>query len=126
MTGVATPTFLADVHIMIVEDEYLIALDLSDNLKAYGATAIDLVSSVKEALAAIRTGQTLDWVILDINLGGEFSFAVADALREREIPFVFSTGYEDSMIPTRFADIPRQHKPTSVPALLTLFPRKPV
>jgi hypothetical protein len=62
------------------------------------------------ALAALEQ-TVLDGAILDINLGGEMAFPVADALMARGIPFIFATGYDAQVIPLRFTDVKRCEKP---------------
>jgi CheY-like chemotaxis protein len=115
------PERFASARILIVEDEYFIALDLANNLMAEGAIVLGPISSVEEALETIAGGAPIDWAVLDINLGGEMSYPVADALRERKVPFVFATGYEDATIPARYDHAPRRQKPVSMQELLKSF-----
>ena len=49
--------------------------------------------------------------ILDVNLRGERVFPVVDVLRERRVPMVFTTGYEQWALPDAYADVPRCEKP---------------
>ena len=57
-------------------------------------------------------------MILDINLGRGASFDLARALHARSVPFLFSTGYDGSVIPAEFAHVPRLEKPVDIPRLL--------
>ena len=98
---------------LVVEDEYLIAHDLADDLRSLGADVVGPLSSVTKALAAIDAQAELDGAILDINLQGEMVFPVADRLLERSIPFLFATGYDSEIIPERYADVPRCEKPVT-------------
>lgn len=102
---------LSGLHILVVEDEYLIADDIRDLLDAQGARVLGPVPSVEAALVEINSDQTLDAAILDINLRGTMVFDVADALTARDIPFLFATGYDRSAIPDRFDAVPRAEKP---------------
>jgi CheY-like chemotaxis protein len=96
-------------RILIVEDEPLIAMMLEDFLDTLGKTHVATCDSVLAALAAIDVEQ-LDAVILDINLsGGEKSWAVADKLAARGIPFVLSTGGDETA--PQHAGRPRLAKP---------------
>ena len=104
------PPSLAGKHILVVEDEYFIADDLRRALIGAGAEIGGPVSSVNAALDMLHKGR-FDAAILDINLGGEMSFSIADQLVSRGIPFLLSTGYDEWVIPPRFAETPRIAKP---------------
>ncbi|ODS99926.1 MAG: histidine kinase [Erythrobacter sp. SCN 62-14] len=80
--------------VLIVEDSMIIALDTEENLKRLGVPSVRLASSVEGALAAIEA--TLpDLAIIDFNLGAESSLPVAEALRQRGVPFLVATGYAE-------------------------------
>jgi DNA-binding response OmpR family regulator len=103
---------LADRRVLVVEDEYIIALNLASELADRGAVVIGPVGMVKSALDAIENAD-LDAAILDLNLRGRKAFPVADALADRHVPFVFATGCEISDgVPARHANVPRFEKPT--------------
>jgi CheY-like chemotaxis protein len=79
-------------RILIVEDEPLIAMMLEDFLEVLGKQLAGQADTVADALALIDGGG-IDAAILDVNLrGGEQSWAIADALAARNVPFVFATG----------------------------------
>lgn len=104
-------TRLHDRGVLIVEDQLLIAMDVEQALADHGITQVRTVSSVYEALQAIQSEKP-DIALLDFNLGDETSTDIARALREKNIPFLFATGYADrSMIPTEFQDVPVVRKP---------------
>ena len=105
-------TSLTDKRILVVEDEYLLMEDLCRELQDAGAVVVGPAPSVKQALALIETESAIDAAILDVNLGGEMAFPVAEALLRRECPFVFTTGYSDSILSMRYPDVPRVEKPT--------------
>lgn len=110
-------TTLADFSILLVEDQSLIALDLAESLGKLGATDVRLSPSAADALNQLRTF-TPRAAVLDFNLGDGTSEAVADRLLADGVPFVFATGYGDSvMIPARFGHVPVVRKPVN-PALL--------
>jgi CheY-like chemotaxis protein len=98
-------------HILVVEDEYLIADDLRDSLVSVGAAVVGPIATVAEAIDYIKSGSALDGAILDINLRGDMVFPVADALRSRGQPFIFATGYDSWSLPERFSDVPFVQKP---------------
>jgi CheY-like chemotaxis protein len=81
----------AGYHILLVEDEIILADILLDYLKAEGAHIIGPVDNVEDALSAVRTNN-IDAAILDINLRGERTYAIADKLQNIDVPFIFLTG----------------------------------
>src|SRR5262249_477527 len=88
-----TPAQLTHNGVLVVEDDYLVAMDIVRALERAGAEVIGPAPAVEAALDALE--QTApDGAILDINLGGEMAFPVADALLARGVPFVFATGYD--------------------------------
>ena len=105
---------LRHCRILVVEDEYLLANELGTELGDAGAVVLGPVGDVEEALDLVRSEPTIDGGILDVNLGGEMIFPVADLLIERGVPLVFTTGYDESVIPTRFAGIVRCEKPINI------------
>ena len=79
-------------RILIVEDDMMIALLLEDMLAEIGCEVVGPANSVASALA-LAQAETFDAAILDINLGSESAFPVADVLREKAVPIIFSSGY---------------------------------
>ena len=101
---------LARKRILVVEDDYLVAMDIARALERAGAEVVGPAPAVEAALDALE--QTMpDGAILDINLGGEMAFPVADALMARGVPFIFATGYDAQVIPVRFTHVKRCEKP---------------
>ena len=109
---------LRDCHVLVVEDEWLVAEELHSELAEAGAVIIGPVAGLQDALEVIRQEARIDGAILDINLQGELVFPVADLLIERGVPFVFTTGYDKSVIPTRFERVVRCEKPTPLPIVV--------
>lgn len=105
---------LRGLRVLVVEDEYLIAMDLCEELRDVGAVVMGPTATVAEALALLDRGPAPDMAVLDIALDDEKVYPVADALRSRGIPFLFATGYDVSAIPGRFADVPRAQKPLAL------------
>lgn len=104
-------------RLLVVEDEYIIAADLARTLEERGIDVVGPVGSVEEALELVETGDRLDGAILDVNLGGEKVYRVADALIARAVPFVFATGYDAFMTPQAYAGVPRCEKPVDTAVL---------
>ena len=108
---------LRNRRVLIVEDEYFIAMQLQRDLAAAGAVVLGPVPSVAKALALIAAELRIDAAVVDVNLGGEMSFPVADALLARSVSFVFATGYTDGNLCARYPQIPRCDKPFDFPTL---------
>ena len=101
-------------RILVVEDEYLLADELAMELGDEGATVLGPVPSIERAMALLD-GQALPHgAILDVNLSGEPVFRLADVLAERGVPMIFTTGYDPSAFPERFAHVPRCEKPFNI------------
>jgi len=108
---------LSGRRVLVVEDDYLIADDLARSLEQLGATILGPTGSVKGALALLARGEAIDAAVLDINLGAEKVFPVADALIKEGVPFVFATGYDHWIVPDTFSRVRRFEKPIDIRAL---------
>ena len=97
-------------RILIVEDEPLVALDIEAALQGRGYEVAAIATSVREAFDALGSS-SVDLVLLDGNLRGHPVDEVADALRDRAIPFLFVSGYGRESLPVDFNDIPILQKP---------------
>ena len=107
---------LLGLCVLVVEDDYFIALELCNALRAAGADVIGPARDVETGLAAIRD-ERIDCGVLDINLRGHLAFEIAMELRTHGIPAIFATGYDASMIPDELADAVRLEKPVDLAAL---------
>lgn len=101
-------------RVLVVEDEFMMADDFQHDLEKVGAEVIGPVPSVSDALRLLATEEAIDATILDINLRGEKAYPVADVLRQRGIPFVFATGYEEWALPEAYKGVPRFEKPVDL------------
>jgi CheY-like chemotaxis protein len=101
---------MATLRILIVEDETMIAMLVEDFLKDLGWNVVGLAGTLDRALAMARDAD-IDAALLDVNLNGQDTFAVADILSERDIPFVFATGYGADGVTARFRGVPTLTKP---------------
>lgn len=106
-------TDFSGVRVLIVEDEGFVALMIEDMLQDLGCEIVASVPRLTEACGIAAIAQ-IDVAVLDINLAGQPSFAVAEILRDRAVPFVFSTGYGQSGLPEEFAGSPVLGKPFSL------------
>lgn len=102
---------LNGLRILVVEDNFLAAEACKQLLEMNGCDVVGPTGRVEAALALVG-GEGLDGALLDINLAGESSFPIARALRERGVPFMFLTGYDDSaLIPSDLRSARRLGKP---------------
>jgi DNA-binding response OmpR family regulator len=101
---------LRGLRILVVEDEFLVALELEGMLQELGGEVIGPLGNLDQALAVARE-HPLDVAVLDVNLGGRAVTPVADALAARAVPFVFCTGYDAMSLPVRHAAAPLLMKP---------------
>ena len=102
---------LRDRRILVVEDEYLIAMSLQDALETAGSIVVGPAPSVDKALQTIDSESHIDAAVLDVNLGGALAYPVADLLVARNIPFVFTSGYEDNALRSRYSGVKNCPKP---------------
>ena len=100
-------------RILIVEDEYLIAQDLAEDVRRLGFDVVGPVGRVGEAIDLVDAERDIDAAFLDVNLDGEHVYPVADALIARDVPVILMTGYDESMIPARYAGINSFTKPVT-------------
>ena len=102
---------LRDRRILVVEDEYLIAMNLQDGLENAGSVVLGPVPSVEKAIKKIESEPHIDAAVLDVNLGGALAYPDADLLVARKIPFVFTSGYEDNVLRSRYSGVKNCPKP---------------
>lgn len=100
---------LAGRHVLIVEDEMIVAMELSDVVERLGCT-FTVAGRVGRAVE-LATTQHFDVAILDLNLAGEPVYPVADELRRHKTPFVIASGYSADGIEAAYRDGPLLGKP---------------
>ena len=101
---------LAGLRVLIVEDEALVAFQLEDMLADFGCAIIGPASRVGQALDLLGR-KTVDAAVLDLNVGGELVYPVADALARRGRPYIFATGYGASGLTMPYRRRPVLQKP---------------
>ena len=99
---------LQGVKVLVVEDEYLVATLMEDMLASAGCIVAGPIPRLAQALDA-ASKEACDVAVLDVNLAGERVYPVADILAQRNVPFVFVTGY--GVLPGEYANRPRLCKP---------------
>jgi two-component SAPR family response regulator len=103
---------LAGRRALVVEDHFLIALDMEVMLRELGVRMVDLANCIGDALTAIER-KPPDFAILDLKLGAKMTaLPIAEVLLDRTIPFVFVTGYDDfTVVPVSMRHAPIVRKP---------------
>ena len=86
---------LGGLRVLVVEDEMMVSMLIEDMLTDLGCKVVGPAARLDEAMELARTTE-LDCAVLDVNLGGQPIFPLADLLRERGLPFAFATGYGDA------------------------------
>ncbi len=97
-------------RVLIVEDEVLIAMVLEDMLDMLGHTVTSTPASYAEADAAIAAGG-FDLAILDVNLGRDPVFPLAEKLQAAGTAIIFATGSHRDSLPAMFVGVPVLEKP---------------
>jgi CheY-like chemotaxis protein len=98
-------------RVLVVEDESLVAMLLETMLEDMGCTPVGPIGTVEEALEVIAADPALDAALLDVNVAGRAVFPVAQALADKGVPFLFSTGYGEGGLPDDWRGRPTIQKP---------------
>lgn len=103
---------LNGLRLLVVEDEAMIAMMLQDMLDTFGCIVVDVAGTLSKGLdLAGNLSLNLDGAILDVNLGGEAVYPVAEQLAARGVPFIFCTGYGLAGLSANFSHVPTLAKP---------------
>ena len=108
---------LKGVRVLVVEDEYFVAILIEEILESAGCIVTGPIPRLRETLDAAHHDDC-DAAVLDVNLAGERINPVADVLAERNVPFVFVTGYGANALPSEYAERPHLCKPFRMGDLL--------
>lgn len=104
---------LDGLQLLILEDEFLIALDVEQICREYGAAGVTIIRNLNEVVESSLASKVFHAAILDLMLAGQKTTDFARRLRERAIPFVFATGYVDTNLLDGFDGVPVVGKPYS-------------
>jgi DNA-binding response OmpR family regulator len=113
----ANNSILSGLRVLVVEDDYYVAAEICDALRASGAEIIGPSPDIAHGLHLVRS-ERIDCAVLDIELHGDLSFDLAHELKRRGTPSVFATGYDDSVLPREFSTSIYLEKPVNLDALL--------
>jgi CheY-like chemotaxis protein len=119
---------LSGRRILVVEDEMLVLIMIEDMLADLGCKSVTSAATVDRALASINS-QVFDVALLDMNLNGDDSHPVAEALSARGVPFVYSTGNTGQNLRDGYSDRPVLKKPfkdEELTAILTRLKLAPI
>jgi DNA-binding response OmpR family regulator len=108
---------LVGLSVLLVEDQSLIALDTEATLLDFGAREVQTFAGIEAALSWLTSGSP-DIGVLDVNLGVTNAFPIAVELHLRRVPFMFTTGYGESLeVPAEMRGAPIVRKPYTLDAL---------
>ena len=108
---------LSGRRVLLVEDEALVAMLLETILEDMGCIPVGPAASVEDGLVMANDAEPLDAALLDVNIAGRQVFPIAEALKTRGVPFVFSTGYGESGLPDEWRGHPTVQKPFTESAI---------
>lgn len=95
-------------RVLVVEDNYLLAMELAAELEAANAVVVGPCTTLADAGMHLAHS---DLAVLDVNLSGQNTFLLADRLQALDVPYVFFTGYAKDVLPERFANVDCIPKP---------------
>jgi CheY-like chemotaxis protein len=110
------------LKVLLVEDEGMVAALIEDMLNDLGHQVVATAARMSTALETAKTA-TFDVAIIDINLSGEPSYALAELLGRRNIPYAFATGYGAQGVDPKFASVPTLQKPFVIADLQSVLAR---
>jgi two-component system, response regulator PdtaR len=105
------------MRVLIAEDEFLVGIQLEEDLRSAGWSIVGPFSTLESATLAARR-ERFDLALLDINLNGDPVYPLADELQARGTPFIFVSGYLSAALPGRFRGSPQIAKPHDPAALI--------
>jgi CheY-like chemotaxis protein len=118
----AVDRLLSGRRVLVVEDEMLVVMMIEDMLADLGCESVTSAATVDKALAVINA-QVFDAAMLDVNLNGNDSHLVAEALAARGVPFVYSTGNTGHGLRDGYSDRPVLKKPFKYEELVAILTR---
>jgi len=105
-----SPDLLRGRRVLVVEDEVLVSITIENWLAEFGCEIVAVASLLPEAIEKMNNSD-FDIAVLDVNLAGERSYPIAEALTERGIPFIVATGYAAEALPESMRRSPTLQKP---------------
>jgi DNA-binding response OmpR family regulator len=100
---ISPPSPLSGLRVLLVEDEFMVSMLIEDFLADRGCVLVGAFSNIAPALRVAET-DGIDIALLDVNVGGEKIYPVAEALAKRNISFILLSGYGADAIPIDHPD----------------------
>lgn len=113
---------LEGLKILVVEDEYLLALDLEETIRELGGDVVGPFGRLQPAITAARNTM-IDGAVLDLRLDGDTVYDLADELIARGVPLILATGSDPQLVPAHLRGLPWLKKPYDHKALRDLMAR---
>lgn len=110
-SGLGAYPNLAGCCVLVAEDEYLIAREISNALREHGADILGPCPDMDMAFRMLDDPERIDGAIVDLNLRGQLAIDLAEALQDLGIGLVIATGYDPSILPAGLRKVPRCTKP---------------
>jgi CheY-like chemotaxis protein len=101
---------LSNRRVLVVEDEMMIAMLIEDMLDEFGCKLVGPATNVPRALELIAK-ENVEIAVLDLNLDGQDTYAIAEALQQKNVPFIFATGYGSTGLRQEYGNRPVLQKP---------------
>jgi CheY-like chemotaxis protein len=111
------------LRVVVVEDDSMICLLFEDMLSELGCKVVGTACDLRRATELAQREESIDVAILDVNLGGQLVFPVADILSKRGIPFLFATGLGAGGLPPEWQGHCSVQKPMSIATLANALGR---
>jgi DNA-binding NtrC family response regulator len=89
---------LAGMHVLVLEDDMLVAMLVEDTLQDHECVILGPVESLEEGLEIARN-RKVDAAVMDVNIGGEKVYEIAEILEARGVPFILISGYGPGAVP---------------------------
>ncbi|CAM3493469.1 response regulator [Paracoccus nototheniae] len=105
---------LAGRRILVVEDEFFLCLDICQQIESYGGVVVGPAPTLKEGFAVLQEKPLPDGGILNIRLGSELAYPLADDLLAAGVPVIFASSEDKASIPEKYAGIPLVPKPINM------------
>ncbi|OJY60849.1 MAG: hypothetical protein BGP16_13035 [Sphingobium sp. 66-54] len=110
--------------VLVAEDEYLVAREISSALRDHGADILGPCPELEMALRMLDDPDRIDGAIVDLNLRGRLAIELAEALQGLGIGFVIATGYDASILPPSLCRVPRCTKPFNFEQMIQVLHRE--